>query len=253
MSNLIPEQRADKNGVVVTRHVRAANPETKTKNKIPSPVISLDEANRILPFVATHHGPTAKLVKVQLVNVRKIMTDAQFNLLMLSLNTDSLDRIDKGPAIPEMILKRTINSCLKERSFALLNNVAVLTEAISPDFRNDCGVIIAGLDGVLKRGAKRTDYSRADEDQLVAARAMIRAIEKLPIPYARTDYTAKVPMRFVAPTHLHDLIERRPESVDRIISILSERNLPVGDANDIAALEEIIDNSTAGSLLDGSL
>lgn len=52
MNNLVPEKRVDKNGNVVTRHVRLNSRPTETKPPIPSPKLSDARKERVAAFMS---------------------------------------------------------------------------------------------------------------------------------------------------------------------------------------------------------
>jgi hypothetical protein len=156
------------------------------------------------------------------------------------------------------MLLRAVNSCIRDKSMATLNNIAVFGDMCDDERAGDFDYYIAGLNSYAEWDShKVVDYSKASEDERAAARALLEAtfgLEGNPgYLYVSDNMHASVPHTRIISPLLAKLVMDRPEDAERIVSLLKERHLMVDVPEDIIDLEEILDSGYDGALREGVL
>lgn len=253
MSGLIPEKRVDKNGVLTTKHVRALPTTISPARPLPSVDDIESRARKAFDSIRNKDGSVAKVfvTEVQLELESKKTSTYSMSRAVLTLHPKTLDRLQTFKPSAINTIADNIRAAIKEGNFSRLNNLAVL--------RGDCGDaseskatwIIGGLNAHRSR-SELLDYSDATEDELSGPRAVLHATLTLDDSFVTTDRFVQHPIVFISSHPLAELIRERPHDVDRIVSIVNERQ-PNIVMEGISGIVELLDSGTHDAVLNGAL
>jgi hypothetical protein len=89
MSNLVPEKRVDKNGNIVTRHVRLNSRPTETKPHLPSPKLSDTRKERVAAFLseAIHFTQQTLGERNRIEKAARTLTDEDMDFAVSVVNS----------------------------------------------------------------------------------------------------------------------------------------------------------------------
>lgn len=179
MSDLTPVKMMDRRGVMVTRHIRRDKPAVQ-KSGIPS-ISSLFRKDDRFP------GIWADSIKQRTAHLSK----AERRDLMSTLNDDTFPALyalevghgGESPSAFDNFFNVVITECVKERDFAFLNNIAVFAYADEEPYpQHLLSQLISPVKGLMAYQPKdepRVDFTHASDDELMRARALIAAVERL--------------------------------------------------------------------------
>lgn len=253
MGDLVPEKRMDKNGVLTTKHVRALPKSVGTKPTLPKVDDTDARALKVFDSIRNRRGSiSGSLVnEVQReIEARKASVPVMGRTI-LTLHPKTLDRLEAFNYTVLNGITRNIGIGIKERSFNRLNNFAVLRQDCGDVSETIASLLIGGLNAHRGRSAW-LDYADATEDDLASPRAVLRAAMALNPEFVVTDEFAECPTRFIRSATLVELIESRPQDVDRIVAIVNER-APILDESGINGINQILDAGTHDAVLNGTL
>jgi hypothetical protein len=250
---LIPEKRLDKNGVLTTKHVRATPKGNPSTQSLPNVDDTAARALKVFDSIRNQRGTIAAsfVNEIQRELESGKSSQAVIERLVLTLNPKTLMRLELFKRTVLNGITDNISCGIRERSFSRLNNFAVL--------RNDCGNVtdseaswfIGGLNADRKR-SDWLDYGDATEDDLAVPRAVLKAVTALDENFVTTDSFTKFPTKSISSALLVELIESRPQYVDRIVAIVNERK-PVLDEAGINGIAQLLDSGTHDAMMNGTL
>lgn len=254
MSNLVPEKRLDKNGRLVTKHVKASPGPSSTRS-IPSTEGTTARALKAFDAIRNHRSVISFYLvnEIQRALESNSVSHAAMERLVLTLHPETLGRLDKlNQRSPINGVRKDVIASIKERSFVRLNNYAVLRDPSDGLYESEASMLIGGLN--MHRDKKNyLDYSDATEEELAAPRAVIRAAMTLIPQHVTTDAVSAVTKKYIFYPLLADLINERPEDVDLIVSFVNERKPAVITEEWVEEMVEILDSGAHEALLNGTL
>lgn len=263
MSNLTPSQRMDKNGHIVTRHVRSDDYTPNWSREIPAPVA----APRAID-VPTRVKETRNYIK-------DFLSDTELGFfekrkMMNTLDSDTLAVLAKhgvggeGAQIPSDLL----GQCVRDGKMTLINDFA--------DYLDDHGVMDTRLgyghyDTCLYllglRGGKGTNdlmadfgfspYSEADAEERKAQHAVIEAALTL----GGSDHVVTeegqnsiTPVKRLRSYALVDYIKENPDKAEEVANLIKERGISSYN-NGLIDIEELMDtrDEISDPLAEGAL
>lgn len=253
MGELVPEKRVDKNGVLTTKHVRPA-PKSVIHN-MPLPKVDDTDARALRMFdtIRNRRGKVSEaiIMEVQREAESRRLSIPEAGRTVLTLNPKTLDRLETPDHKLTDGIIATIRAGIHERSFIRLNNYAVLVHSLEHVDNVDAYLVIGGLNAHKDR-SEWLDYSDATDSDLDAPRAVLRATVALDADFVENEKYSATPAKYISSINLVDLIEERPEDVDRIIVIVNERR-PVLNEAGIDGIRETLDAGIHGAILNGTL
>jgi hypothetical protein len=260
MSNpLVPEQRPDKNGVIVTRHVRAGGKPSKSKHPLPLPTPILGSLN-------------ASIVDAQMSKLKAFLdsNDVGFfarRKLMKTLKPDALSTLAKhGIGEGEHTLPMSLmNHCVNSKSFSLINDLAAYVDdhgTFSGGFYGEYSPAVYLL-GVAKNsrdnGTTPVSYSEAGAEERIRQHAVIESARSLRVDCivetsgsGNTEYG--FPNKRINHPALVDYIRKYPHKAEKVVHLVNERGSEtIGSGG--RTLDGLVDNflATATPLSGGAL
>lgn len=264
MSPLVPTPRIDRNGRVVTRHMRAEAQGKNERRGFPSPDALLDADAITTRVKETRHY------------IKEFFSDMKLGFfktraMMKTLNRDTLKTLARhgvggeGSQIPSDLL----GICVRDGSMTLLNDFADYIEDHGlMNTRNGYGYYDTCLYLLGLRGGKYANdllrdfgfapYSQADEDERRAQHFVIEAALTLGTGEGHVviDESAHsiTPVYRIRSYALVDYIKANPEKSEDVVRVIKERGIsPYGDGlHDIEELmqtrEEISKPLAEGAL-----
>ena len=262
-SHLVPVPVTDKNGVTTTRWKRPVSPSASLA-PLPAPSVWSDRADaaRELDEALERDGYVMSTIILDVMNTRghnrewreKIKNGVTQETLRIF---DEKFKGNYGTIVP--FVKR----CIEEQSPASLNNAALFIDLLDEchekygndhtqkDDGNDMfAKFIFGLQWHHRANNKDFSSFEAGREQ---GDALLRANRTLGMPYRQYYSNGQESMYYLPSRGLTELISKRPQDVDRIVSILRERRLPASTEEEISTIEALLDESASPSLSSGAL
>lgn len=180
MFGLTPEKRMDRNGKLVTRHIKYAKQPEQPKSEFP-PVAALFGRRDKFPgmFDEIFKEVTSRLDKAErrdLMNTLHPDTVGALYALGIGHEDSPFNNVDNG-------YRSLIGRCVREGSFTVLNNVAFFAhdDGREIQFAHANGLIgpVIGLSHYGKTGEPRVDYTSATDEEIIGARNVLRALRDL--------------------------------------------------------------------------
>lgn len=254
MSNLIPVQRRDKNGHLVTRWVKPTE-QSKSASKIPAPARATEYASEeSLGWVAAHctsYSFDGELFEVQLPEAMRNMPK-EYAEKFASDFEEEAGASDLAYDIAEV----TIKVFGPDSTVPTENRAAVLSNYMSiiPEYyegKNNEGTDAAHFARIVFEGVKGYEQSELySNDERVAIKAAVEIVETIfPVPreegYSNDGFIVRDQKVHLANDESVRLLIENVGNIDRIKEALMSRK-----TFDPSVVAEIIDN---GVLADGSL
>jgi hypothetical protein len=229
--NLVPEKRVDRNGKLVTRHVRTP------KKLTPAGLLS----NLGGALVPKRHPIETRMASLT-TNPRFVAMDRKAKRALLeTLHPDTMSLLDKHGIKSyedEAVIPDEIASyCINTGSFALINDVAAYIE----DHGTFWGHTYGGFESVtsllgMQRQNNHLDeslflkhYSEVDADERAAQHAVVVATRTISIGHLRFSDENEGPISRSINSGLARYIMGNPEKVEQIIKVINTRNInPAG-------------------------
>lgn len=262
MSGLSPEKRMDKNGKLVTRHIKYDANQPAPKSMLPS-VFGLFGKDERYP------GFTKKLLDDGLSEMRS----SDRKKLMSTLNDDTMRALHAagvGRDNEEMhnhnsVFKRIIRVCEKEGTFALLNNIAFFSsdEGWQEEPHTIASSIgtVKGLIQFQPEGTTRIDYTTASEEELEEGRKMLSVTRAMRWPlgsFVESDFDMNTGegdsrIEYQSAVELFRGVDRGKAM--EIVEFAKERKMWFQNESDIQSLIDLfeMDSETHEALDDGVL
>jgi len=250
MSNLIPEQRVDKNGKVVTRHVRLNSKPSGTKAAIPSPSISdarKEHVESLLNVVV--HTTQTLAQKIQINKAANSLTDEDIDFAKAFVNqaTSYNGRKTRGIAVRQ-ILQSGRGCSRKLRTTDLITREAGMPAILVASFLNTLSEDSNYGDSVYSLN----EASEETQGKVCALARTVSRMTKLSELYEREGGTTD--WRPMAENNGQSIIFSQPELFE-IMLRHPERSMEILDwhrkRSDINAIGELLNSVPA--LGDGAL
>lgn len=179
MSGLIPEKRMDKNGKLVTRHIQYGGEQPAKSKLLPSVFALFGKDDR-------YPGKTKEILDAPL----EYMNTSERKKLMSTLNDNTMRALHAAGLGPEDDSKNyddygivvVIQTCRKEGSFALLNNIAFFANEDESTASNALTRSVGFVKGLVKyqsSGTERIDYTQASDEELEDARKLLAVAKEM--------------------------------------------------------------------------
>lgn len=257
--NLIPMQIVDKNGRRTTVHRR--DETTRPSNAFGLPAVSLSKPSPTAQYKAglerlSNSGTMIGQRLLLLIQKTKLNRDIKIRMLD-ELHEDTLSILDKSSLRDEYNFQNLLlDSCMRYKSLLSLNNAAVIA-----DVADECDdlhrkVFHTYVDGLqMYRNIKDPyiDWSLASDDEKEVPKALVRAAIGLNKPYSQVNMWVNSKPRHITSNLLADLIEKRPQDVQRIIALVNDREPELETEQDIANLEGLLELEAENPLTSGLL
>lgn len=251
-SNLTPVPITDKNGVQTARWKRA-QPQASAMATIPSvaPVSRYPQWDAIV----ANDTEVARLL-VLIMDVQKVAKKRRENMLA-ELAPDTLTILSNRSEDDIRKTGHFIHQCVAGGSLISLNNAATFIdckdEAVFCRNNSYHSVFFKCVAG-LREYSTDADYSSMGADDRKGGRALLMAAERLQGKHrnviALRGTEAK---QYLSSDALAALIKRRPDDLDTIIDIITERGMKVESSDEVKSLEELLDAGVTQPLRNGAL
>lgn len=240
---LVPEVRVNKNGVPVTKHVNPDRNTPTTLQTIPAPSVAPDEDLSHIQWLINGALRTSRKHK------------RECDLMRTFLHPDTLRYLQERMAESQVIYNVTstlIHRSLDDGTFVHLNNLMVVLDGMPAHDQTYSLSLHEHVIGLQARqhGIKK-DWSKKGRSEWEKPQAIVKAIQLLDQSYL--DHSFVGAGRFIRSRELEGLILKRPRDAERIASLVSERQLPVGTEDEIASLVELLDQPSARAVSRGLL
>jgi hypothetical protein len=242
---LVPEQRVDRNGRVVTRYVRADATPAST---------------RIIPKLAAMFGtkrePAEVEARIECVkrNPRfKAMDGKSRKTLLATLHPDTMTILARhginGESGRTPIPNDIVSYCINNGDFAILNDMAAYIDdhgTFKGDTYDDFEPLtyLIGLQGTFTHIDKTVylqHYSEADDDQRSAQHALIGATMSLNSEYVRFSESMDGMISRRLNSELTQYLLVNHEKADQIVRVINKRGIePTGKG--LEAIKVIVAN-----------
>lgn len=193
------------------------------------------------------------------IMARTIKSKSRRETMLSQLGPETLNILNKKYGnLDDRNLIAFLNHCAASASPISINNTAALIEcADEPQFNvnfSSSSAFFKCVSGLRSyEGAEDIDYSTLDDAERKSGRALLNAASLLDGRYRSIDGWKGESPQYIRSSDLASLISRRPDDMEKIVSIVQERGLDVDTPAQIAQIEEIIDSSSSSSLLSGAL
>ena len=259
-SHLVPTPVVTKNGTLTTVHKK---PSSTPPSATVVPPVSLPQRAASpqkqsgLEALAASSSRTAKDLHWCFVSGKVRLSKRVKDSMVDGIHEDTLAILDKPGTRPNAgIISQVFDSSVMSRSFVHLNNLAVVTDVLNECDKTHFSVFVTYIDGLQMyrpNSDPLIDWSHKNAAEQEIPKALIRAAMGLKKPYAQVNPWVDGNPRYITSEGLTELIMERPQDVQRIITLVNERDLPVDTEDGIAALRGLLDQETETPLISGLL
>lgn len=260
--NLVPTRVTDKSGRTTTVYRRAASstPEMTTIPPVAAPqgtAVKKRMSSAGMELLDASPTLVGRRLYLLLKHDRNRLSKKTKEEMISGLHEDTLKVLDRTALNEQVeVLGNLFSLCIREKSFASLNNTAVVAELM-----DECDEVrlrvfdtyVAGLQMYRTQSDPYFDWSSSSSEEQEVPKALIRAAMGLSRTYSKPNVWVDGKPRHLLSEELTNMVMRRPKDVHLVVAILNDRELPVETPNDIAALEGLLDQNTENALLNGLL
>jgi hypothetical protein len=254
--NLIPTPIVDKNGRQTTVRRKAAAPAVPS-NLIPRVSSSVGLVSDP-PRIGEPGFALYKMKNALSYIPRLDIDDETINKILADIRPETLESLDKlsgtwRESVP--IISYCAENATKERSVASFNNLALFQHlAADAEGKVRFAELISGLQAYNLVEGEVVDYTAATAEQASQARALLKVTLGINPKHWRASTYREVRRMHLSSPHLVKMIQKRPEDADRLIAIMNQHTgMLARSPAHIAALESMLDQNIANSLIDGIL
>jgi hypothetical protein len=260
MSNLVPEVRVNKNGVPVVKHVKPDPDSARRMGGIPAPQATVTHPSKRDLLMNHESGVAYEIRKALNGNISRLGEKGTAEMLetLHEETIDVLESIYSKSDLAQYSVNVLMLRCLAQRDFADLNNVMTVADLIKngSEVGYGCfGAVVGGLQMNRPAGSPLIDWSLRDKSEWIKPQALYKAATDPDFSlYVRQYGDSAGVTRFLKSPSLHNFILERPQDVDRIISILNERQIESRtDEDRTNTLRELLDQKLEGAIAEGVL
>lgn len=265
MSGLFAEKRMDSRGFLVTRHVRRdASASSKSLGKAAlTPLFGKDDRfpGNFKEKIKDHTGHLPKPERKALMAT--LNPDTFLALHAIGLGQDE----DGVTYTSDSALNHALRTCVEERSFALLNNIAIFAyEGEEPYPFHLFDQLVPQVKGISQYQSEdeteRKDYSTATDEEVHEARRLMnyfqKAMNAITGTCAEMDYnfqTGEGKGWFFSNPLLVEMIASEAEQIPKMFELIDEHHAAFKTDEDIRNLLDMatMQNETPTVLHDGLL
>jgi hypothetical protein len=257
---LVPEVRVNKNGVPVVKHVKTDIGSVQRRGSLPAPHVSVTRPSKRDLLMNHESGMAYEIRKALNGNISRLGEKGTAEMLetLHEETIDVMESIWSKSDLAQYSVNVLMQRCLSQRNFADLNNVMTVASLIKngSEVGYGCfGAVVGGLQMNRPAGSPLIDWSLRDKSEWIKPQALYKAATDPDFSlYVRQYGDSAGVTRFLKSPSLHNFILERPQDVDRIISILNERQIESRtDEERTNTLRELLDQKLEGAIAEGVL
>lgn len=254
----MPEKRLDKNGRLVTKHVRAGAPDQAGKRPFPAPYADA-------PKSKIENSVEQQMLHITTTADRQGMGFFAKRKMLKSLDPNTLPTLAKhGVGMNHYLFPESmVHYFIETKSLSLLNDIAAYAEDhgnFNEGYLRECavGMYLLGLSYGVRDKKTVITYSKADPEERARQHAVIQAVRTLNVNQVvetsghGMNESGVAQKRLVSP-ELKKYIMKNPDKVETIVSLINDRGIEILD--DESVMDGLVENysTTATPLSGGAL
>lgn len=253
--NLTPTTVVDKNGRRTTVHKRSGVPASSSQKLATVKLQSSPAANHI-DRLSDDPDSMEYQLKQFILNLPKSRqpSNKRLGTMLDNLHCDTLDTlstIQKEWTRGTFVVTQSLRSAMYTGSIAQVNNLAFFYDKnLGEDYQKT--MFHTYVHGVQEHVGLGVDATTAPESTQKSMRALLIAALNLPLGKTNNIEVKHESWNLIPSTPLGKLIMDRPEDVDRIVKIITDRpDMKFHNVFEIETLRELLEQDVPNTLSDG--